>query len=200
MKGFKRWGKRISAGALALTLAALLGAASASAATTPAVQYRVYYVAAGTQNDWNSWLHQMLKNYGYAQTQPVAQHPVATTSSYASQVVAMVNQERAKAGLKPLAVNAKLASMALVKAKDMKNNRYFDHNSPTYGSPFDMMKSFGITYRYAGENIAMGQRNPREVMTAWMNSPGHKANILNANYSSIGVAYYNGEWVQEFIG
>ncbi|WP_276356864.1 CAP domain-containing protein [Cohnella caldifontis] len=123
-----------------------------------------------------------------------------STSSYASQVVTLVNQERANAGLKPLAVNSQLANMALAKAKDMKNNNYFDHNSPTYGSPFDMMKSFGISYRYAGENIAMGQRTPQEVMTAWMNSSGHRANILNANYTSIGVAYYNGEWVQEFIG
>nr|WP_255570673.1 CAP domain-containing protein [Cohnella sp. CFH 77786] len=123
-----------------------------------------------------------------------------TASSFASQVVTLVNQERANAGLKPLATHAKLTEMALAKAKDMKNNNYFDHNSPTYGSPFDMMRSFGITYRYAGENIAMGQRTPQEVMTAWMNSPGHRANILNANYTSIGVAYYNGEWVQEFIG
>nr|WP_123043766.1 CAP domain-containing protein [Cohnella candidum]AYQ75685.1 hypothetical protein EAV92_15895 [Cohnella candidum] len=133
-------------------------------------------------------------------TKPTTSTTTTTASSYASQVVSLVNQERAKAGLKPLASNAKLTQMALVKAKDMKNNNYFDHNSPTYGSPFDMMKSFGIAYRYAGENIAMGQRTPQEVMTAWMNSPGHKANILGANYTSIGVAYYNGEWVQEFTG
>jgi len=121
-------------------------------------------------------------------------------SSYAAQVVTLVNQERAKAGLSPLSTHAELTNMAMVKAKDMKNNNYFDHNSPTYGSPFDMMKSFGISYRYAGENIAMGQRTPQEVMNAWMNSEGHRANILNRNYTSIGVAYYNGAWVQEFIG
>jgi uncharacterized protein YkwD len=89
--------------------------------------------------------------------------------------------------------------MALDKAKDMYNKGYFDHNSPTYGSPFDMMKQYGISYRYAGENIAKGQRTPQEVMTAWMNSPGHRANILSANFTTIGVAYYNGVWVQEFI-
>jgi uncharacterized YkwD family protein len=122
------------------------------------------------------------------------------TSAYANQVVTIVNQERAKAGLSPLKMsNATLTKMALDKAKDMYNNGYFDHNSPTYGSPFDMMKKYGISYRYAGENIAKGQRAPQEVMTAWMNSSGHRANILNPNFTTIGVAYYNGVWVQEFI-
>ncbi|WP_372632898.1 CAP domain-containing protein [Cohnella sp.] len=123
-----------------------------------------------------------------------------SNSAFATQVVTLVNQERAKAGLKPLAsTNATLTKMALDKAKDMYNNGYFDHNSPTYGSPFDMMKKYGINYRYAGENIAKGQRTPQEVMNAWMNSPGHRANILSANFTTIGVAYYNGVWVQEFI-
>ena len=123
-----------------------------------------------------------------------------SNSAFATQVVTLVNQERAKAGLKPLAsTNAALTKMALDKAKDMYNNGYFDHNSPTYGSPFDMMKKYGINYRYAGENIAKGQRTPQEVMNAWMNSPGHRANILSANFTTIGVAYYNGVWVQEFI-
>ncbi|WP_409347188.1 CAP domain-containing protein [Paenibacillus sp. MBLB4367] len=123
----------------------------------------------------------------------------ASQSAYASQVVDLVNQERAKAGLKPLSSDSALAAMALDKAKDMYTNNYFDHNSPTYGSPFDMMKSYGIRYTYAGENIAKGQRTPQEVMTAWMNSAGHRQNILSPNFTKIGVAYYNGEWVQEFI-
>ncbi|MEK0315307.1 CAP domain-containing protein [Cohnella sp. 56] len=121
-------------------------------------------------------------------------------SDFAAQVVNIVNQERAKAGLSALKTDAKLTTVADAKAKDMYSNNYFDHNSPTYGSPFDMMKQFGVTYSYAGENIAKGQRSPTEVMTAWMNSAGHKANIMNANFKSIGVAYYNGEWVQEFTG
>jgi uncharacterized YkwD family protein/spore coat assembly protein SafA len=120
-------------------------------------------------------------------------------SAYADQVVTLVNQERAKAGLKPLANDPALTAMAMDKAKDMYNNNYFDHNSPTYGSPFDMMRSYGIRYTYAGENIAKGQRNPQEVMNAWMNSPGHRQNIMSPNFTKIGVAYYNGEWVQEFI-
>ncbi|MFC3773077.1 CAP domain-containing protein [Paenibacillus sp. GCM10012303] len=122
-----------------------------------------------------------------------------TSTPYADQVVTLVNQERAKAGLKPLANDPALTAMAMDKAKDMYNNNYFDHNSPTYGSPFDMMRSYGIRYTYAGENIAKGQRNPQEVMNAWMNSPGHRQNIMSPNFTKIGVAYYNGEWVQEFI-
>ena len=89
--------------------------------------------------------------------------------------------------------------MAEDKAKDMYNNNYFSHTSPTYGSPFDMMKTYGISYTSAGENIAKGQKSPQEVMNSWMNSSGHRANILNAGYNQIGVGYYNGIWVQEFI-
>jgi uncharacterized YkwD family protein len=139
-------------------------------------------------------------------TQPVAK-PVTqpataqkTTSGFEAEVINLVNQERAKAGLKPLTSNAKLAKMAMDKAVDMYNNNYFDHNSPTYGSPFDMMSKYGITYSTAGENIAKGQTSAQQVMTDWMNSPGHRANIMNGSFTTIGVAYFNGEWVQEFIG
>ncbi|SMF87116.1 uncharacterized protein, YkwD family [Paenibacillus uliginis N3/975] len=127
--------------------------------------------------------------------------PANTTdkSTFASQVVDLVNKERAKAGLKPLTVHDKLTGMAVDKAKDMNNNKYFDHTSPTYGSPFDMMKQYGISYGYAGENIAMGQRTPEEVMKSWMNSEGHRQNIMSPNFTMIGVGYYNGYWVQEFI-
>ncbi|MEC0178483.1 CAP domain-containing protein [Paenibacillus favisporus] len=123
----------------------------------------------------------------------------ADKSGYAAQVIKLVNQERAKAGLGALKENTKLSGMAMDKAKDMYSNNYFDHNSPTYGSPFDMMKKYGISYSYAGENIAKGQKDPADVMNAWMNSEGHRANILNSHYTTIGVAYYNGVWVQEFI-
>jgi uncharacterized YkwD family protein len=123
----------------------------------------------------------------------------APNSSYAKQVITLVNQERAKANLKPLASDSALSAMALDKAKDMYNKHYFSHTSPTYGSPFDMMKTYSIQFTYAGENIAMGQKTPQDVMTAWMNSAGHRQNILSPNYTKIGTSYYNGEWVQEFI-
>lgn len=125
--------------------------------------------------------------------------PSEENASFANQVVTLVNKERAKAGLKALTVHEKLTGMALDKAKDMHDNKYFDHTSPTYGSPFDMMKKYGISYGYAGENIAMGQRTPEEVMNSWMNSDGHRKNILSPNFTKIGVGYYNGYWVQEFI-
>lgn len=130
--------------------------------------------------------------------------PAATASTgentYVQQIVDLVNKERAAAGLSPVSALDSLNEVAAVKATDMRTNNYFSHTSPTYGSPFDMMATFGITYRAAGENIAMGQKSPQEVMTAWMNSEGHRANILSANFNYIGVGYDNNYWVQEFIG
>lgn len=123
-------------------------------------------------------------------------------NEFEQQVVDLTNQERAKNGLSALKIDPTLSKMAREKSRDMSANNYFDHNSPTYGSPFDMMKHYGIDYRSAGENIAMGQRTPQEVVDGWMNSPGHRANILNADYTHIGVGYVsNGNyWTQEFIG
>jgi len=125
-------------------------------------------------------------------------------SSYEQQVIKLVNAERAKAGLKPLKENWELSRVAEFKSADMRDKKYFDHNSPTYGSPFTMIKNFGISYKTAGENIAAGQKTPEEVMKSWMNSPGHKANILNAGYTQIGVGYVTGDsyssyWTQQFI-
>jgi uncharacterized YkwD family protein/spore coat assembly protein SafA len=125
-------------------------------------------------------------------------------SSYEQQVIKLVNAERAKAGLKPLKENWELSRVAEFKSADMRDKKYFDHNSPTYGSPFTMIKNFGISYKTAGENIAAGQKTPEEVMKSWMNSPGHKANILNAGYTQIGVGYvtggsYSTYWTQQFI-
>lgn len=135
-----------------------------------------------------------------SQSKQVAAAYAKIQTERAAEVVALVNKERAAAGLKPLIIHTNLTKLAKTKAIDMNNKKYFSHTSPTYGSPFDMMDSFNITYRYAGENIAMGQRTAKEVVGDWMNSPGHKANILNAKYNLIGVGYYNGYWVQEFIG
>lgn len=118
----------------------------------------------------------------------------------AAEVVKLVNQIRAEAGLKPLTVHTNLTKMAKIKAVEMYNRNYFNHTSPVYGSPFEMMDAFDITYRYAGENIAKGQWSAKEVVQDWMDSPGHRANILNKHYNLIGVGYYNGYWVQEFIG
>ena len=103
-----------------------------------------------------------------------------------------------------LKFDAELQRVAKIKAQDLVNNNYFSHNSPTYGSPFDMMKSFGIKYKTAGENIA-GNSTLKGAVTAWMNSQGHRDNILsNAyNYTGIGVVespVYGKVMVQMFIG
>jgi len=120
------------------------------------------------------------------------------------EVARLVNVERQKSGLPALSYNWQLARTARIKSEDMRNNNYFSHTSPTYGSPFDMMRNFGISFTAAGENIAMGQRTPAEVMNGWMNSPGHRSNILNSNYTQIGVGYAKdsygrGYWTQQFI-
>ncbi|WP_084786837.1 CAP domain-containing protein [Bacillus tuaregi] len=123
----------------------------------------------------------------------------ASVSSFEEEVVRLVNAERAKQGLRSLQHRADVKNVAEKKAMDMINSNYFSHTSPNYGSPFDMLKTFGISYRSAGENIAKGQKSPQEVMNAWMNSSGHRANILNPSYNAIGVGFYNGAWVQLFI-
>ena len=117
------------------------------------------------------------------------------------QVVNLVNKERAKEGLAPLTIDWELARVAKYKSQDMHDKKYFSHTSPTYGSPFDMMKKFDISYKSAGENIAQGQKSATQVMDAWMNSSGHRANIMNAQFTHIGVGYVKdgNYWTQMFI-
>lgn len=126
-------------------------------------------------------------------------------SEQANQVLQLVNSEREKAGLQPLKMSEELRSIANLKARDMADKNYFSHDSPTYGSPFEMLQKFGVHYRAAGENIAAGQQTPQQVMQSWMNSSGHRANILNANFDTIGIGVYKGGsygiyWVQLFTG
>lgn len=121
-----------------------------------------------------------------------------------NEVIKLVNAERSKRGLQTLTANWEVSRVARYKSQDMAKKGYFSHTSPTYGSPFAMMESFGIKYSAAGENIAKGQRTPQEVMNAWMNSAGHRSNILSPSYTQIGVGvakdsagrYY---WTQMFI-
>lgn len=133
-------------------------------------------------------------------TKSLAAVYAAIQTQNASKIVVLVNKERVRAGLKPLTVHTNLTKVAKAKAKDMYLNNYFSHTSPTYGSPFEMMDASSITYLYAGENLAMGQRSAEQAMKDWMKSPGHKKNILNPNFNLIGVGYFNGYWVQEFVG
>lgn len=133
----------------------------------------------------------------------ISQDAQDASNTQAAQVLALVNDERAKAGLQPLTLDNTLNRVAAEKARDMAVNGYFSHDSPTYGSPFDMMRSFGVDYQSAGENIAAGQKSASEVMQSWMNSSGHRANILSPKYTKLGVGYYDAGskapyWVQEF--
>lgn len=131
---------------------------------------------------------------------PPASTPSGTVSAMEQQVVTLVNQQRAAHGLGALTLSTTLSNGARLKSQDLQKNHYFDHNSPTYGSPFDMMRSLGITYGSAGENIAMGYSSAEAVVTAWMNSPSHRANILDARFKQIGVGYVSngGYWTQWF--
>jgi uncharacterized YkwD family protein len=127
--------------------------------------------------------------------------PATSTSNYEQKVAELVNIERQKNGLAPLTFDKAISNVARVKSKDMSDNNYFAHQSPTYGSAGDMLTQSGIKWSAWGENIAAGQRTPEEVVNAWMNSEGHRANILSPNFSKIGVGYVNNgraHWTQMF--
>lgn len=125
----------------------------------------------------------------------------AGVTQYENEVIRLVNEIRVKNGLNKLTGDWELSRVARIKSQDMRDNNYFSHTSPVYGSPFQMIKDFGISYRAAAENIAKGQKTPEAVVNAWMNSSGHRANILNGVYTKIGVGYVaDGRyWTQMFI-
>ena len=201
--------KKIAATAAALLLTAALSAPTAAAAglthkVSPgdtmwklAVQYQVgtgEIIAANPQVENPNLIYpgQMLNIPQVSQA----------VRAYEQEVVRLVNAQRAQNGLKPLAENWELSRVARYKSADMASRRYFSHESPTYGSPYQMMRNFGISFRSAGENIAYGQRTPAAVVGAWMNSSGHRANILSSSYTQIGVGYHEAGnyWTQMFIG
>ncbi len=131
-----------------------------------------------------------------------------TTTSQLTQdeqeVFDLINAKRVANGLPTLKIDDELQNVARIKAQDMVDNNYFSHTSRIYGSPFDMIKNFGISYKTAGENIAGNSSNSGAV-NAWMNSSGHRANILNNtfNYTGIGVVKspkYGKVFVQMFMG
>ena len=201
--------KKLAATAAALLLTAALSATPAAAADLThkvvpgdtmwklAVQYQVgtgEIIAANPQVENPNLIYP-----GQVLNIPQVSQAVR---AYEQEVVRLVNAQRAQNGLKPLTENWELSRVARYKSEDMARSRYFSHESPTYGSPYQMMRAFGLTYRSAGENIAYGQRTPAAVVSAWMNSSGHRANILNGSYTQIGVGYYESGnyWTQMFIG
>ncbi|WP_332689243.1 CAP domain-containing protein [Halalkalibacter lacteus] len=107
------------------------------------------------------------------------------------QMIDLVNQEREQKGLRPLSINLELTEVARAKAQDMIDNNYFAHQSPTYGSPFEMLTQFGVEYRTAGENLA-GNQTVEAAHQELMNSEGHRANILNGDYQEVGIGIIEG--------
>ena len=139
-----------------------------------------------------------------AETASPAPSTVQDHLSIELEVIRLVNIEREKAGLSPLSRRDSLMDTAKVKSQDMVDNNYFSHTSPVYGTMSELLNYHQVSYRFAGENIAMGQRTPEAVMKAWMDSQGHRNNILNPNYSRIGVGAVEGgqyggyTWTQLF--
>ena len=143
-------------------------------------------------------------NTGTSQNNNTGTATSTNMNSDEKEVFDLINKQRIQNGLAPLKENIELQRVARIKAQDMVNNNYFSHTSPTYGSPFDMLKSFKISYNTAGENIA-GNSSNSSAVTAWMNSPGHRANILNSSFNQTGIGVVTGSkygkiYVQMFIG
>lgn len=135
-------------------------------------------------------------------TSPAPEKVVLTEDE--QKLLELVNKAREENGLEPLAIDENLMRVARIKAKDMVENNYFSHQSPTYGSPFDMMRQFDTTFKSAGENIA-GNKTVEGAFKAWMSSDTHKKNILNPGFKVTGVgvessATYGKVLVQQFIG
>lgn len=135
------------------------------------------------------------------QEEPDAPEESGGVQGAAAAVASLVNAARQDAGLSELELDADLCAAAQARAQEIAQS--FSHTRPDGSSCFTILEEFGISYRAAGENIAMGQRTPEEVMDGWMNSSGHRANILNGTFTSIGVGYYvdgagAAHWVQIF--
>lgn len=190
----------------ALAVPMLLGSASAAATHTVVPGDSLWKIATKYQVGLSEIksANPQIKNYDLIYPGQAIHIPTqdASVTAFEQEVIRLVNEIRAENGLKKLTYDWELGRVARYKSQDMKDNRYFAHNSPVYGTPFQMMKSFGISYRSAGENIARGYTTPQAVVDGWMNSSGHRANILNSSYTHIGVGYVaaGNYWTQMFIG
>ena len=132
------------------------------------------------------------------------QNTTSSMSNDEKEVFNLINQQRNNNGINSLKIDEEVQRVAKIKAQDMVNNNYFSHESPTYGNPFNILSNFKISYKTAGENIAANSSNSGAV-TAWMNSSGHKANILNSNFTHTGIGVVSSQkygkiFVQMFIG
>ncbi|MBB1262345.1 CAP domain-containing protein, partial [Streptomyces alkaliterrae] len=137
-----------------------------------------------------------------APPRPAPQPSAGQPGGSAAQVLALVNSERGKNGCSPVRSNSLLQTAAQRHSQDMANRDYFDHTNPDGAGPSDRITAVGYQWSRTGENIAMGQRTPADVMNAWMNSPGHRANILNCAFTELGVGIHDApggiRWTQKF--
>ncbi|MGB9812938.1 MAG: CAP domain-containing protein [Thermovenabulum sp.] len=207
---------------LLLLLFSILISSTAFAATTvnlnlkiekllPGIKYVVYIKYNGVEylktflKNIDSKTTSTSNNNGASNTSQTKEaHTIIGLTKDEKLMLDLVNKERVKAGLKPLEVDMRLVDISRKKSKDMIEKNYFSHISPTYGSPFDALKNAGISYRYAGENIA-GAPTVEKAHEALMNSPGHRANILNPNFNKVGIGIVDGGpygkmFTQTFIG
>lgn len=186
----------------AITACLILGSVPVTgyAAKMPAFVCKVFPVFCNVQQK------PVQKPESKPEQQPEANKPQTENTSYAQEVLRLVNAERTKNGLKALTLDASLSKVAQGHSDDMAKNNYFSHTSLSGKSPFDRIKNAGISYKTAGENIAAGQKTPAQVVSGWMNSEGHRKNILNGSFTKMGLGYatsnsgYKTYWTQVFIG
>ena len=194
----------------------ILSAALASSLTITAAAASVSHTVAAGDTMWKLAVTYQVGTSEIIQANPQISNPNliypgqvlsipqadASVTQYEAEVIRLVNNIRKQNGLSPLTANWELSRVARYKSQDMADRNDFSHTSPTYGTPFQMIKAFGLSYRTAGENIAYGYASPQKVVDGWMNSSGHRANILNASYTQIGVGYVakGNYWTQMFIG
>ena len=194
----------------------ILSAALASSLTITAAAASVSHTVAAGDTMWKLAVTYQVGTSEIIQANPQISNPNliypgqvlsipqtdASVTQYEAEVIRLVNNIRKQNGLSPLTANWELSRVARYKSQDMADRNYFSHTSPTYGTPFQMIKAFGLSYRTTGENIAYGYASPQKVVDGWMNSSGHRANILNASYTQIGVGYVakGNYWTQMFIG
>ena len=137
-------------------------------------------------------------------TEPINEYSSVSLTNDESELLTLINNERKKNNLTPLIIDENLQNVARLKAKDLVENNYFSHTSPTYGSPFEMLKNHNITYKIASENIA-GNPSLSGALDSWISSESHKNNILNNDYNYTGIAVvdsiaYGKVIVELFIG
>ena len=162
-----------------------------SQSTTPSAQTEVSkQTPAPVQAGANNQAERSKQTPATVQTAPVQR--AGGSSGEEQSMLSLVNQARSKAGSSPLHIDASLAKLARMKAQDMVNQGYFSHTSPTYGSPYEMLKSYGVDYSYAGENLA-GAATVQSAHDNLMDSPGHRDNILNQNFTRVGIGVVSSE-------